>query len=63
MSIMMVLRLNGHALWVLQTVNDVALGITQAGLSRYLNRKYGNFLSQIITLINNFKIITLLIPW
>lgn len=25
----------------LQTVNDVALGITQAGLSRYINRIYG----------------------
>lgn len=25
----------------MQTVNDVALGITQAGLSRYLNRIYG----------------------
>ncbi|XP_071716847.1 wax ester synthase/diacylglycerol acyltransferase 11-like [Rutidosis leptorrhynchoides] len=24
------------------TINDVALGITQAGLSQYLNRKYGN---------------------
>ncbi|KMT20304.1 hypothetical protein BVRB_1g003070 [Beta vulgaris subsp. vulgaris] len=24
------------------TINDVALGITQAGLSRYLSRKYGN---------------------
>ncbi|OAY49015.1 wax ester synthase/diacylglycerol acyltransferase 11 [Manihot esculenta] len=24
------------------TVNDVALGVTQAGLSRYLNRKYGD---------------------
>ncbi|KAL4598914.1 hypothetical protein ACB092_11G091500 [Castanea dentata] len=24
------------------TINDVALGITQAGLSRYLNRKYGD---------------------
>jgi len=25
----------------IQTINDVALGITQAGLSRYLNRRYG----------------------
>lgn len=25
----------------LQTINDVALGITQAGLSRYMNRIYG----------------------
>ena len=29
----------------LQTINDVALGITQAGLSRYLNRRYGKFSS------------------
>ncbi|KAG6730304.1 hypothetical protein I3842_01G073400 [Carya illinoinensis] len=32
------------------TVNDVALGITQAGLSRYLNRKYGNNLPKSIRL-------------
>ncbi|KAI3494891.1 hypothetical protein L1887_36896 [Cichorium endivia] len=26
------------------TINDVALGVTQAGLSLYLNRRYGDFL-------------------
>ena len=31
----------------LQTINDVALGVTQAGLSKYLNRRYGEFLSPI----------------
>ena len=25
----------------MQTINDVVLGVTQAGLSRYLNRRYG----------------------
>ena len=25
----------------LQTINDVVLGVTQAGLSRYLNKRYG----------------------
>lgn len=30
--------------WFNQTINDVLLGVTQAGLSRYLNRRYGEFL-------------------
>ena len=31
----------------LQTINDVALGVTLAGLSCYLNRKYGDILFQL----------------
>lgn len=30
---------------LLQTINDVALGATQAGLSKYLNRRYGELIS------------------
>lgn len=36
-----------HLLDILQTVNDVALGITQAGISRYLKTKYGKVLSSV----------------
>ena len=27
--------------WALQTINDVVMGVSLAGLSRYLNRRYG----------------------
>jgi hypothetical protein len=30
-----------------KTVNDVVLGVTQAGLSRYLDRRYGKFIFRI----------------
>lgn len=30
---------------MIQTINDVVFGVTQAGLSRYLNRRYGEFLA------------------
>ena len=32
---------NKICFFVVQTINDVVLGVTQAGLSRYLNRRYG----------------------
>lgn len=43
-----------------QTVTDVALGVTQAGLSMYLNRRYGKFLPHLfgLTNLNSSKIIT-----
>ena len=35
-----------------QTINDVILGVTQAGLSRYLNKRYGEVsLYSLFTLI------------
>ncbi|PRQ18810.1 putative transferase [Rosa chinensis] len=33
----------GNRRIVLQTINDVILGVTQAGFSRYLNNRYGKF--------------------
>lgn len=35
-------------LWFLQTINDVVMGIAQAGISRYLNRRYGMFFRSLL---------------
>ena len=38
-------------LFVAQTVTDVALGVTHAGLSIHPNRRYGKFLSHLFGLL------------